>query len=291
MKIIAPTPRHLRIGASDVAAILGISPFKTPYDVWCEKKQIEKYIAQETTDAMKWGNILEPVVGNYCKDYFSTLPQLNIKQNDIILYANQERPLSQHPLFDFIGVELDGWIPSQNIPLEIKTANAFSASEWGESGTCDFPMYYVVQLATQCNVMGADKGILAVLIGGNTFKWYLYESNRELEEEILYKITRFWNENVLEDIPPAPTNIEDCKNIYRKVSLKSSLVADDNTKFIANEIKYIKESIKALEKKESELKYMIMANLREKENLIDENGVLLCSWRQNAKGNRTFLIK
>ena len=52
--------RRHGIGGSDVAAILGLSKFRTALDVFNDKT--EKAAPQEETEAMHWGTLLEDVV-------------------------------------------------------------------------------------------------------------------------------------------------------------------------------------------------------------------------------------
>ena len=54
------------IGGSDVAAIMGLSPWRTPYQVWADKVLgIREDISGKP--AVEWGTILEPVVGEHYK--------------------------------------------------------------------------------------------------------------------------------------------------------------------------------------------------------------------------------
>lgn len=49
--------RRTGIGGSDVAAILGLSPWRTPYQVWEDKTG--RSDDQEETPALYWGRLLE----------------------------------------------------------------------------------------------------------------------------------------------------------------------------------------------------------------------------------------
>ena len=53
--------RQKGIGGSDVAAILGMSPWRTPYKVWEEKTTPIDETAEEDDDrpALYWGRVLE----------------------------------------------------------------------------------------------------------------------------------------------------------------------------------------------------------------------------------------
>lgn len=52
--------RRAGIGASDIAAIMGISPWSTPFQVWASK--VAEIPEDEGSEQMKWGRILENVI-------------------------------------------------------------------------------------------------------------------------------------------------------------------------------------------------------------------------------------
>ena len=65
--------RERWIGGSDLSAIMGLSPFKTRWDLLQEKAEI-KPIEQISNPYIEYGNILEPVVRDYinekyCRDF------------------------------------------------------------------------------------------------------------------------------------------------------------------------------------------------------------------------------
>jgi hypothetical protein len=52
--------RRTGIGASEVAAVLGLSPYESPLDVYCRKLGLVPEKAE--TEAMRWGLRLEPLL-------------------------------------------------------------------------------------------------------------------------------------------------------------------------------------------------------------------------------------
>jgi len=51
--------RRKVVGGGDVAAIVGVHPYKTAHDVWLEKLGLAVI---EENEAMYWGKVLEPVI-------------------------------------------------------------------------------------------------------------------------------------------------------------------------------------------------------------------------------------
>ena len=53
--------RKKSVGGSEIAAALGLSRWRSPFDVWAEKTgHVTK--KDEATDAMRFGTLLEPVI-------------------------------------------------------------------------------------------------------------------------------------------------------------------------------------------------------------------------------------
>ena len=116
--------RRKGIGGSDVAAIMGLSAYSTPYQVWLEKTQgIHEDISEKP--AVMWGNILEPVVGEH---YMDCHPDRHVRRVNAIA-RSIGRPWAQASLdYEVRDPEL-GWGV-----LEIKTAGWRREQDW-EDGT------------------------------------------------------------------------------------------------------------------------------------------------------------
>ena len=65
--------RQTGIGGSDVAAILGLSKWKTPLDVYNDK--IADTPSEESNPSIEWGNRLEPVI----RQKYSDVTGLSVK--------------------------------------------------------------------------------------------------------------------------------------------------------------------------------------------------------------------
>ena len=63
------TDRNLYTGGSDVSAIMGLSPFKTRWDLLQEKAEI-KPIEQISNPYIEYGNTLEPLVRDYINEKY-----------------------------------------------------------------------------------------------------------------------------------------------------------------------------------------------------------------------------
>jgi predicted phage-related endonuclease len=82
--------------------------------------------------------------------------------------------------------------------FEAKTASAVKADEWNNA----VPIEYVLQVQHYLAVTGYAGAYIAVLIGGNTFKWEFLERDEEAISMLIERESDFW-EHVQSDIPPS----------------------------------------------------------------------------------------
>jgi putative phage-type endonuclease len=176
------------IGGSDVAAIMGMSPWKTANEVYLEKRG---EITEENIDDKEiiiFGNLLEDVVaGEYSR------------RNGV--KVERRNAMYQHREHEFMLANIDRKIVGVRKGLECKTTDKWARGNWGEAGTSEVPDYYHLQSAHYMEVLGYDEWDLAVLIGGNEYRDYHLERDPELGEMITEACVKFW-ERVTEGIPP-----------------------------------------------------------------------------------------
>lgn len=268
--------RKLGIGGSDISIILGLSNYKTPYQLYLEKTGLLAADIEETP-MQYWGNVLEPTI----RKEFS-------KRNKVRVTVPKETIV--HPFFDYFFANIDGYIPKWNAVFEAKNSNQFMASQWGESGTDIIPMSYLVQVAFYCSVLNAPCAYLAVLIGGNDYREFKYTRDLELESRIIDAAKEFWNAVTTETPPPA-TNQIDLKIMYPKNSSNKTSTIDTTVSEHLKELCSMRAKIKELEAIEADNKFKILNYMKDSECLMDESGKILATWKENSKGSRIFLVK
>lgn len=267
--------RKLGIGGSDIAILLGMSSYKTPYQLYLEKiGSLED--KQEESKYQYWGHQLEPLIISE----FSKRNNVEIEILDTLT----------HPEYSFMLGNLDGFIPSWNSVLEVKSSSAFMNSEWGENGSDKIPLQYLLQVAHYCGVKNADNAHIAVLIGGNDYIEFRYQRNFKLESYLIEACKSFW-ERVQTKTPPDPSNVLDLKLLFptsREGALKE---ASQDIKLKLLEIDRIKEESKEISKKEEALKFELIRYLEDSEALTDKDGKILATYKSNKRGTRSLLIK
>lgn len=169
--------RRKGIGGSDVAAIAGLSKWKSPVEVYLEK--VGEAPEEEQSEAAYWGTILEDIMARE----FQLMTGLKVQRRNAIL---------QHSEYPWMIANLDRVIVDKERGrgvLECKTASEWLRSEWEGDKV---PDAYMIQVQHYLAVTGYQYAYIAALIGGNKF---IYKEIKRDEEVINYliKIERdFW---------------------------------------------------------------------------------------------------
>lgn len=242
------------IGGSDAAVVLGLSKWKTPFELYLEKAGL--VIPQEIqSDAAYFGTQLEELVAKE----FEKRSGKKVRRKNAIL---------RHPEHEFIIGNVDRVIVGEKAILECKTASAYLAKEWEND---EIPDNYIIQVQHYLGVLGPEykKAYFAVLIGGNKFVWKEIERDDELIEIIFQKEIEFWNNHVLANVPPAldgSTAAEQyLKQRYSKEEKGKSVDFTSEYKGKIDEYLEIKNSIKSMEEQMKEIENQIKEAMKDAE--------------------------
>jgi len=167
--------RRQGIGGSDAAAILGLNPWKTAMDVWLEKTGEFSVDDAQDNEKMYWGNMLEDIVARE----FTTRTGLKVRRRNAIL---------AHKQYPFMIANVDRLVVGQSAGLECKTAGYYSADDW----TMGVPDYYMPQVQHYMAVTGFEAWYVAVLIGGQEFKYYKVTRDDSFIRELIQAEIEFW---------------------------------------------------------------------------------------------------
>lgn len=180
--------RKTGIGGSDVASIVGMSPWKAANEVYLEKRgEIEEENIDEK-EIIIFGNLLEDVVAS---EYARRNSVKVERRNQVI----------RHSKYDFMLANIDRKVVGIRKGLECKTADKFTRGNWGADGSDEVPDYYHIQCGHYMNVLNYSEWDLAVLIGGNEYRQYHLQRDKELSEMLLEACIKFW-EMVKKGEPP-----------------------------------------------------------------------------------------
>jgi putative phage-type endonuclease len=259
--------RSTGIGGSDVAAILGLSKWKTPLTVYMEKRG--ELAPQPDNDAMRWGRYLEPVVRQAYAD--ETGREVRLPEQ-----------LVRHPRHDFMIANVDGFTEDRRI-FEAKTAR--TADGWGEPGSDQVPQPYLLQVQHYMEVTGFDVADVAVLIGGSDFRLYEVPADHELQEMLVDAEAEFWKQ-VQSGEPPEPVTYADVIARWGRASRADLVMADDETIRALNQLRELKVQREHLEIAEEQWRAVVCKALGECDTLVDGAGKTLATWKASAGAKR-----
>ncbi|MFM0722377.1 YqaJ viral recombinase family protein [Paraburkholderia strydomiana] len=184
--------RKSGIGGSDAAAAVGLNPYKSCLELWLEKTgrdtNLPKPNADDTTEPVYWGNLLEPIVAaSYTKQTGNRVRRVNA--------------VLQHPAIPWMLANLDRevvGVPGVHI-LECKTAGEFGARLWRDG----VPEYVTLQVQHQLAVTGKQAADVAVLLCGQKLDVHRIERDDALIARLMELEAAFWRYVETDTPPPA----------------------------------------------------------------------------------------
>ena len=264
--------RRKGIGGSDVAAIMGLSPWKTAYQVYQEKrKEVEDWGGNSLTD---WGKRMEPAI----RQWYSDQTGRDVRLPDKIMY---------HPQHPFMLASLDGFTDDGRV-VEIKTAR--SGKDWGEPETNQIPDYYAVQVHHYMTITGFQVADIPVSIAGSSPSLYVVEADKEISEMIIEACAKFW-ERVQSGNPPDPVTYADAVARFGKIKSDGSIIATTELIEAIAGLKQLRAQLGAMEDAEEAVKAKLIIALGDQaDTIIDGAGQTLVTYKL-ANGRKLFDLK
>ena len=256
------------IGGSEVAAILGLSPYSTPLQTWLRKKNLIPPI--DSTPIMEFGNIFEPIMA----EYFTNTTGLAVR--------NVKRTF-EHPEFDYLRANIDRQIlrsdahPSTGV-LELKTTTSHRMK--AEEGL--IPIDWYCQIQHYLGVTGYQYAYLVIYERDTCFFHtpMLIERDDKLIRQNMETLQQWWFTYMIQDKRPAPINGEDVLLIYPdstdKVTEASAAVFEDYVRLIG-----VKKRIKDLETAKEDLEVSLKLHMGTADKLVAK-GKTLASWKSQT---------
>lgn len=196
--------RRRGLGASDIPAVCGLSPHRTPLHVYLDKLGM---LQDQDNDSKRWGRLLEDVVAQaYAEET-----------------GREVRPVEglvvRHPEIDWAASSPDREVVGYKWWLECKTAR--TAEGWGEPGTDEVPVFYHVQAQWQIFTsphLGIEGVEVAVLIAGSDLRRYHVPAHHEIQQKLLEVGGELWDRIQRRDPPPADWTHPDTVKLVRMLS-------------------------------------------------------------------------
>lgn len=173
--------RKTHIGSSEIAAIMGVSPWKSPYSLWLEKTGKKK--EDEPNFAMQRGVVNE----NRARLQYSKVTGNEVMPNILV---SDEWPVAL--------ASLDGITMDKSIICEIKCPQPknFEKAERGE-----VPNFYYAQIQWQLWVSGASKCDYFVFIDEEKYKCIDVFPDAEYQKKLVIAAKEFWGMVISNEAP------------------------------------------------------------------------------------------
>lgn len=262
--------RRHGIGGSDAGAILGLNPYRTPLDVWQEKTGRVEPPDLSDNEAVRWGEILEDAVAS----------EYALREGVKVRRVNRTLVHPEHP---WMLAHLDRTVVGKRRVLEVKTAGAHMAGEWGEPGTDQVPEYHLAQIVHYLAVTGYESADLAVLIGGRDFRVYHIQRDEELIQALIEAERDFWR-LVETDTPPEPTSPAEAAKRWPRSVEGSFIEARPETIELLRDLRAVRADLKVMKEREAELVAAVQMAIGEAEELLDPaTGARLATWKTQTR--------
>lgn len=237
--------RRNSIGGSDASTVMGLNPYSSKLTLFADKKGLLP--EKEDTERMKLGRDLE----NYVAQRFSEETGKKVKRSGYMW---------QHPMYDFITVNVDREIDGEDSFLEAKTTMNYEKHDY-DSG--EIPPYYYAQCVHGMAVTGCEKAYLAVLVFGKGFYWFEIKRDENEINALIDNEVTFWQTYVAQDRPPLADGSESSMDTLTKLyptgdSNSTQVMGMDDA--MRNYIE-LGETIKRLKAQQDEVKAQLCQSL------------------------------
>lgn len=265
------------IGSSEVATLLGVNPWQTPYQLWLQKT---RRVPEEEKESflMKAGHYLEDAVSRFCAD--ETGLQIIKNSSAEFVVVNRERPYLR------VSPDRYAWKPGarrtkgNKVIIECKTTQNSVDED-------NIPPYWFVQVMYQLGVTEMEEAVIAWLTQGRSFgyKWLTFDKDF-YEDVIVDTVERFWVDNIKGGREPELTNIDDVLIKYPKQTEGSRVMATEEIIDIYEELKATNEELKRLKELKERAEEQIKMSMLDGETLyipatLEHPSRTLATWKKS----------
>lgn len=240
--------RKLGIGGSDIAPIMGLSPYSTPLDVYRDKMNPAVIYEEESEDLKRGARVEKYILQEYCEVNNCSL-EINLAPVIDLKYP-------------FMRGNVDAKVVGENVIIEAKSTKC-PIAKWEEG----IPEYYRTQVAYYAMLTNAERVDVPVLFSNWQYACFTYWRDYEYEARIRQAVIDFWNNHIVAGIPPAPSNPAELQEVYPKLETAKTIKADSDIREKINIWQEAAIKRRELEKQEEKLKIEI-------QNFMGDAGIL-----------------
>lgn len=253
--------RSLDVTSTEVAALFGISPYLTEFELWHQKKA-GLVVELEESGRMKWGSRLQDAIAQGIatdNGWDVRLMEEYIRDPDLRAGAS----------FDYeIRSPIKGL-------LEIKNVDALIFRDgWAvdEDGDLEAPPHIELQVQQQLMLSHKPIAYIGALVGGNRIEEIKRLPDEAVHAAIRQKVAQFW-ESIDLNQPPEPDFIRDAEFItklygYAEPGKVVDASGDDEFSMWAMEYKRLGDEIKTMTEVRDGYKARMIQRMQDAEKVL-----------------------
>lgn len=270
--------RESGIGSSEIATIVGLNPWETPYQLWRRKLGIDP--PKEENFAMKAGHYLEDAVAQFWHDETGQ-DIIKASAGDWLIRDN-DRPFLQ------VSPDRTYWLfgmPHNNSNkgiLECKTTQKSIDAD-------DLPKHWFCQVQYQLGVAGMQKGSLAWLCSGREFGYKDLAFVPDFYGWLVEEAEKFWRDNVEGRQEPSAVSVQDVLLKYNRHTDGKVLEVGEEIFTAYQDLKDVRKQLDALEERKETLEGRIKLAFGDAE-AISYGGDTIATWKA-PKASKKFDAK
>lgn len=242
--------RDSGLGGSEIAGILGISPWESPYTIWARKRH--EIGPLDESEPMRWGTVLEQPIAQEWSDRYGID---SYQPPPITIYRSKACPIALSSP-DRLAENNTAW-------LEIKNVGRFKLDDWDEG----IPDYYWAQAQWQLAVSGLALCHVVALVGGQDLRWRRVNADPKWQADAFEQAEAFWQRVQSGQAPEVDASEATRKALSTRYLAKTTEAIEGGDELAAAVIDYLEaqEAEKAAKTAKTRAHNAIQSMLREHE--------------------------
>ena len=258
--------RRAGIGSSEIATIVGLNPYETPYQLWRRKIGLDE--PKSETFAMKAGHYLEDAVSQFWSD--ATGRQIIKASAGDWIVRNDDKPFVQ------VSPDRTYWLDDNRNNdnkgiLECKTTQRVIDAD-------DLPKTWFCQVQYQLGGAEIQQGSIAWLTAGREFGYQDLTLVPDFYAWLVEEAERFWVDNVMGGKEPDCANVQDVLIKYNRHTDSKVIEVGDEIMQAYSQLKDVRAEISKLEEQKEALEAKLKMGFGDAE-AISYGGNTLATWK------------
>lgn len=271
--------RQGRIGSSSIAAVLGLSPWQTPFQEWLRLSGREPFEGDERTEL---GHALEEPIARLAADKLGLKNLAKVESSTLVDDWGIATP-------DF---EARDSSRQAQVVLEIKNVSFRVAHHWDVYSSTGYPEYLWAQVQMQLHATGLRYGAIGALIGGTgPYVWEL-EYDPQFADGLMKLGRRWWKRFLVNDEMPPVDHTKSARDYlvtqYPRIERPRLLEADEVVNQMASDLREATLAVKRAEREKDRQRARFAEAIGDAHGFMTHVGAI--KWNSRKQGDGTTRV-